>query len=56
MAQLIGQVEPVTFAQADLLTTTAADVRVRKTATASPPNVVSLDRTVRPRRANILDE
>src|SRR3546814_19470144 len=29
---------------ADLLTTTAADVRVRKTATASPPNVVSLDR------------
>ena len=41
---------------ADLLTTTAADVRVRKTATASPPNVVSLDRTVRPRRANILDE
>jgi len=41
---------------ADLLTTTAADVRVRKTGTAAPPNVVSLDRTVRPRRANILDE
>lgn len=41
---------------ADLLTTTAADVRVRKTGTVSPPNVVSLDRTVRPRRANILDE
>lgn len=41
---------------ADLLTTTAADARVRKTGTASAPNVVQLDRTVRPRRANILDE
>lgn len=40
----------------DLFTTTATDVRVRKTSTASPPNVVSLDRSVRPRRANILDE
>lgn len=40
----------------DLFTTTAADVRARKTGTASPPNVVSLDRSVRPRRANILDE
>ena len=40
----------------DLFTTTATDVRVRKTDTASPPNVVSLDRSVRPRRANILDE
>ncbi|WP_121251595.1 helix-turn-helix domain-containing protein [Nocardioides ferulae] len=40
----------------DLFTTTATDVRARKTGTASPPNVVSLDRSVRPRRANILDE
>ena len=40
----------------DLFTTTATDVRVRKTGTAAPPNVVSLDRSVRPRRANILDE
>ncbi|MGV3563413.1 MAG: helix-turn-helix domain-containing protein [Nocardioides sp.] len=40
----------------DLFTTTATDVRVRKTGTASAPNVVSLDRSVRPRRANILDE
>jgi len=35
---------------ADLLTTTAADVRARKTGTANSPNVVSLDRSVRPRR------
>ena len=35
---------------------TAADVRARKTGTAAPPNVVSLDRSVRPRRANVLDE
>lgn len=41
---------------ADLVTTTAADVRARKTGTATAPNVVELDRTVRPRRANILDE
>ena len=41
---------------ADLITTTATDARVRKTGTASAPNVVSLDRSVRPRRANILDE
>lgn len=40
----------------DLFTTTATDVRIRKTGTAAPPNVVSLDRSVRPRRANILDE
>ena len=40
----------------DLFTTTATDVRVRKTGASSPPNVVSLDRSVRPRRANILDE
>jgi len=41
---------------ADLLTITAADVRARKTGNAPSPNVVSLDRSVRPRRANILDE
>lgn len=41
---------------ADLLTTTAANARTRKTGTASPPNVVTLNRTTRPRRANILDE
>lgn len=41
---------------ADLVTTTAADARLRKTATESKSNVVSLDRSVRPRRANILDE
>lgn len=41
---------------ADLVTTTAADVRRRKTATEPGSNVVSLDRSVRPRRANILDE
>lgn len=40
----------------DLFTTTATEVRVRKTGTTAPPNVVSLDRSVRPRRANILDE
>jgi DNA-binding Xre family transcriptional regulator len=41
---------------ADLITTTAADTRARKTAGASQPNVVSLDRTARPRRANILGD
>lgn len=45
---------------ADLLTTTAADARARKsgtTATAEAAgNVVTLNRAVRPRRANILDE
>jgi hypothetical protein len=40
----------------DLLTVTAADVRTRKTGTANPANFVELDRTARPRRANILDE
>lgn len=40
----------------DLLTVTAADARARKTGTATPPNVITLDRTTRPRRANILDE
>lgn len=39
----------------DLLTVTGTDVRIRKTATATPANVVELDRTARPRRANILD-
>ncbi len=41
---------------ADLLTTTAADMRARRTGTTVAPNVVALDRTVRPRRANILDQ
>ncbi|WP_440714193.1 helix-turn-helix domain-containing protein [Gordonia sp. FQ] len=40
----------------DLLTVTAADVRHKKAVNFSPPNVVSLDRSARPRRANILDE
>ncbi len=40
----------------DLLTVTAADARHKKAVNASPPNVVTLDRTTRPRRANILDE
>jgi DNA-binding Xre family transcriptional regulator len=34
----------------DLITVTAADVRARKTGTVSSPNVVDLNRTVRPRR------
>ncbi|WP_328522658.1 helix-turn-helix domain-containing protein [Kribbella sp. NBC_00359] len=42
-------------APGDLLTVTAANFRARKTGTA-PPNVVELDRTVRPRHANILDK
>ena len=42
---------------ADVLTTTAADARTRKTAAAAAaPKVVELSRTARPRRANILDE
>jgi len=40
----------------DLLTVTATDARVRKTGTARPPNVVELDRTVRPRRAIIVPD
>lgn len=40
----------------DLLTVTAADARHRKTVNAAPPNVVTLDRSARPRRANILDD
>jgi hypothetical protein len=34
----------------------AADARIRKTGTASSPNVVPLNRSVRPRRADILNE
>lgn len=40
----------------DLITVTAADVRARKTGTANSPNVVDLNRTVRPRRARITDD
>ncbi|ALE73556.1 Cro/Cl family transcriptional regulator (plasmid) [Pseudonocardia sp. EC080610-09] len=40
----------------DLLTVTATDARARKTGTTNPANVVDLNRTLRPRRANILDE
>lgn len=40
----------------DLITVTAADVRGRKTGTANSPNVVDLNRTVRPRRARIIDD
>ena len=40
----------------DLFTVTAADVRARKTGTANSPNVVDLNRTVRPRRARIIDD
>ena len=40
----------------DLITVTAADVRARKTRTANSPNVVDLNRTVRPRRARIIDD
>ena len=40
----------------DLITVTAADVRARKTGTANSPNVVDLTRTVRPRRARIIDD
>ena len=36
-------------------TAPAADVRARKTGT-SAPNVVDLNRTVRPRRAHIVDD
>lgn len=38
------------------VTVTAADVRARKTGTANSPNVVDLNRTVRPRRARIIDD
>ncbi|MFK4295421.1 hypothetical protein ABH924_000556 [Arthrobacter sp. GAS37] len=40
----------------DLITVTAADVRARKTGTANSPKVVDLNRTVRPRRARIIDD
>ena len=40
----------------DLITVTAADIRARKTGTANSPNVVDLNRTVRPRRARIIDD
>ncbi len=40
----------------DLITVTAADVRARKTGTANSTNVVDLNRTVRPRRARIIDD
>lgn len=40
----------------DLITVTAADVRARKDGTANSPNVVDLNRTVRPRRARIIDD
>ena len=40
----------------DLITVTAADVRTRKTGTANAPNIVDLNRTVRPRRARVIDD
>lgn len=40
----------------DLLTVTAADAKTRRTATHTAANVVDLDRTVRPRRAQIIDD
>ena len=43
----------------DLLTVTAADARARKQvagAVVSSPNVVELNRTIRPRRARIIDD
>lgn len=43
----------------DLLTVTAADARARRKAAeavVSSPNVVELNRTIRPRRARIIDD
>jgi DNA-binding Xre family transcriptional regulator len=42
----------------DLLTVTAADVRRRRTASsaAKPPNVLELNKAVRPRRARVLND
>ena len=40
----------------DLITVTATDVRARKTGAATSPNVVDLNRTVRPRRARIIED
>ncbi|NHW49236.1 MULTISPECIES: helix-turn-helix transcriptional regulator [unclassified Paenarthrobacter] len=39
----------------DLITVTAADVRARKTGAVNSPKVVDLNRTVRPRRARIIN-
>ncbi|WP_032402330.1 helix-turn-helix domain-containing protein [Rhodococcoides fascians] len=38
----------------DLVTVTAADERKKRTATSSAPNVVELNKTVRPRRARVV--
>lgn len=40
----------------DLITVTAADVRARKTGSINSPNVVELNRIVRPHRARIIDD
>lgn len=40
----------------DLITVTAADARAKRTATASPANIVQLNRSVRPRRAKVIDD
>lgn len=40
----------------DLITVTAADAKRRKAAAGSAANVVELNRTVRPRRARIIDD
>jgi DNA-binding Xre family transcriptional regulator len=40
----------------DLITVTATETRARKAAAARPPNVVDLNRSVRPRRARIIDD
>ncbi|OZC87666.1 XRE family transcriptional regulator [Rhodococcus sp. 05-340-1] len=38
----------------DLVTVTAADERKKRTATSSAPNVVELNKTIRPRRARVI--
>ncbi|OZD88707.1 MULTISPECIES: helix-turn-helix domain-containing protein [Nocardiaceae] len=38
----------------DLVTVTAADERKKRTATSSAPDVVELNKTVRPRRARVI--
>ncbi|MCG2797813.1 MAG: helix-turn-helix transcriptional regulator [Cellulomonas sp.] len=40
----------------DLVTVTAADARARRKTAAAGENVVTLDRSVRPRRARVLDD
>lgn len=40
----------------DLITVTATEARARKAAAAKLPNVVDLNRSVRPRRAKIIDD